>query len=51
MWIQLCRDNLDSIGYLEPQEMVVQVKQDSDGLWTIYDDDFNRIDVAMIYYP
>ncbi len=51
MFITLCRDNLDSIGYLDPVDMVVQVTQNSDGVWTIYESDFNRVDAAIISYP
>ena len=50
-FIQLCRDNLDSVGYLDPVEMVVQVKRDENNVWTIYEDDFQDIDLAMIHYP
>ncbi len=50
-FIQLCRDNLDSVGYLDPVEMVVQVKRDDNNVWTIYEDDFQDIDLAMIHYP
>lgn len=51
MIIGLCRDNLDSVGYLDPEDMVVQVTQNDSGVWTIYESDFSRVDAAIIYYP
>lgn len=39
------------MGYLDPVEMVVQVKRDDNNVWTIYEDDFQDIDLAMIHYP
>lgn len=55
-WAQMCiglvREQLPNLGYLDAEEMVVQVTQDeSDGLWVIADNDFQRIDNLMIYYP
>ena len=51
-FIDACYDKLASVGYLDPEEMVVQVTQDpADELWTISDNDFQRIDTAIIYYP
>lgn len=47
----MCRDKLSALGYMEPEEMVIQVTRGSDGLWTIADNDFQRIDAAIIYYP
>lgn len=49
--IGMCRDELSALGYMEPEEMVIQVTRGSDGLWTIADNDFQRIDAAIIYYP
>ncbi len=51
-FIDACYDKLASVGYLDPEEMVVQVTQDPvDELWIISDNDFQRIDTAIIYYP
>ncbi len=51
MLLGLLRDNVGSIGYLEPVDMVVQVTKGDDNVWTIDDGDFQRIDAEMIYYP
>lgn len=51
MLLGLLRDNVGSIGYLDPVDMVVQVTKGDDNVWTIDDGDFQRIDAEMIYYP
>lgn len=51
MFVSLCRDALANPGYMDPQEIIVQVSKGSDGRWMISDDDFQRIDLAVIYYP
>ena len=51
MFISLCREKLSDVGYLEPEEIVVQVVQDpADGLWTISENDFQRVDSYIIAY-
>ena len=51
MFIGLCREKLSDAGYLEPEEIVVQVVQDpADGLWTISENDFQRVDSYIIAY-
>ena len=51
MFISLCREKLANVGYLEPEEIVVQVVQDpADGLWTISENDFQRVDSYIIAY-
>ena len=51
MFISLCREKLSDAGYLEPEEIVVQVVQDpADGLWTISENDFQRVDSYIIAY-
>lgn len=51
MFIGLCREKLSDVGYLEPEEIVVQVVQDpADGLWTISENDFQRVDSYIIAY-
>ena len=51
MFIGLCREKLANVGYLEPEEIVVQVVQDpADGLWTISENDFQRVDSYIIAY-
>ena len=51
MLLGLVRDNIGSIGYLDPVDIVVQVSQGSDEVWTIDDNDFQRIDTEIISYP
>ena len=51
MFIDLCYEKLDTLGYLEPEEMVIQVALNSDDYWQIAENDFQRLDAAMIYYP
>lgn len=41
---------LDNVGYLEPETISVQIAKDSDGYYTITDNDFGRIDNMMIKY-
>lgn len=48
--IDLVSARLDSIGYLEPETISVQVGPDSDGVYCIADNDFTRIDGLIISY-
>ena len=41
---------LDSIGYLEPETISVQIAKDTDGYYTITDKDFSRIDNMIFLY-
>lgn len=48
--IDLVSVQLDSIGYLEPQTISVQLVKDGDGFYSIDSGDFERIDALMIDY-
>lgn len=54
IWAQAIIDmvsaRLDSIGYLDPQTISVQVVKDADGIYSIDENDFNRIDSLIISY-
>jgi len=49
--VEVCEDLLPSIGFLDEESLVLQVKQDSDGVWNLPDDDFNNLDLYIISYP
>ena len=42
---------LPNLGYKDPKTLSVQVQADSDDIFSINDDDWNKIDDYMIYYP
>jgi len=42
---------LPNLGYMDAKTMSIQVQEDSDGYFSINDDDWNKIDDYMIYYP
>lgn len=48
--VTILEDNVDSIGYLEPETVSVQVVKDDDGLYIISDNDFSRLNTLMIKY-
>ncbi len=48
--IRLVEDRLDDIGYLEPEVISVQITPDDDGVYSISDNDFQRIDSLIIAY-
>lgn len=48
--LSICEGNLDSIDYLDPVEQTVQIKEDSDGLWGMSDEDFSNLDAYIIQY-
>ena len=48
--LDLVSGQLDSIGYLDPQTISVQVTKDEDGVYGIESGDFQRIDLLMIDY-
>lgn len=54
VWAQAVIDmvaaRIDSIDYLDPQTISVQVVKDDDGVYSIDTSDFNRIDSLMIAY-
>ena len=54
VWAQAIIDmvsaRIDSIGYLDPQTISVQVVKDEDNVYVIDDSDFNRIDSLIIAY-
>lgn len=49
--VEVCQSLVPSIGYLDEESLVLQVKQDSDGAWTLPDDDFTNLDLYIIQYP
>ena len=54
VWAQAIIDmvsaRVDSIGYLDPQTISVQVVKGEDNVYVIDDSDFNRIDSLIIAY-
>lgn len=48
--IDLVAARIDSIGYLDPQTISVQVVKDENNVYSIDDSDFNRIDSLIIAY-
>lgn len=48
--IDMVAARIDSIDYLDPQTISVQVVKDDDGVYSIDASDFNRIDSLMIAY-
>ena len=48
--IDLVNARMDSIGYLDPQTVSVQVTKGEDGLYSIDNNDFSRIDGLMVAY-
>lgn len=49
--IDLVKSRISTIGYLDPQTISVQVTKDDDGVYSIDEGDFQRIDMLMIQYP
>ncbi len=49
--IQLCYQELENVDYMEEQSLAIQVSKDSDGFWSITDNDLAAIDELIIYYP
>ncbi len=41
---------IDSIDYLDPVEQTVQIKEDTDGLWGMSQEDFQNLDKYVIQY-
>lgn len=50
MIIDMVSGHLDSIGYLDPETITVQVVPDSEGVYSISQNDFERIDTLIISY-
>lgn len=48
--IDMMNARIDTIGYLEPQTISVQVNKNENDLYTIDDSDFSRIDSLIIQY-
>lgn len=48
--IGLAEEGLATAGYMDPETISVQVTPDSDGVYTISENDFNRIDSLIIAY-
>lgn len=49
--VQCCLDCIPDMDYMEPESLVIQVAQDSDGYWRMNEDDFAAFDAVVIYYP
>lgn len=47
---ELVNNRMDTIGYLEPETISVQIVKDTDGVYVISDNDFGRIDSLVIQY-
>ena len=48
--IGLFKARLDSIDYLEPETISVQIVKDESGVYTISSDDYEKIDSLIIQY-
>ena len=48
--VTILEDNVDKIGYLEPETVSVQVVKDENDLYIISDNDFSRLNTLMIKY-
>ena len=48
--IELFKARIDTIGYLDPETISVQIVKDDDGVYTISENDFQRIDSLIIQY-
>ena len=49
--IDCVMSHLPNLGYKEAKTMSIQIQEGSDGYFSINDDDWNKIDDYMIYYP
>lgn len=49
--LQMVRELLPDLGYLEQKSLAIQVEEDSDGYFTINDDDWGTFDTYIITYP
>ena len=49
--VQMVREQLDSLGYLEQKSLSIQVQEDSDGYLSINQDDWGIFDSYVIAYP
>lgn len=49
--MEILNSHLDSVTYGEKTTIVVLVYEDTDGLYTISDNDFNNLDANMVLYP
>ncbi len=48
--LEVCNSYVDQIGYLEPVSVVVTIFADEDGVYTLSDEDFLRLDTEIISY-
>lgn len=48
--LTLLEGKTGSIGNLDPVEQTVQIKEDTDGLWGMSNDDFQNLDQHIIHY-
>lgn len=46
----MVEQRIDSIGYLEPETISISVIKDTNGVYTISDNDFGRVDTLVINY-
>ncbi len=42
---------MKDMDYMTEKSFVIQVKKDSEGYWSMYGDDFTKLDEVIIYYP
>ena len=48
--LEVCNGYVDQIGYLDPVSVVVTISADADGVYTLSDEDFLRLDTKIISY-
>lgn len=48
--LTILENRVDSIGYLDPIEQTVQIREDADGLWGMSNEDFQNLDTYIIQY-
>lgn len=49
--INMFYEQMPNLNYMDSKTIVIQVVKDTDGAWTISDDDMSTIDELIIYYP
>ena len=48
--LDLAKDKLPGVGYMEAETLAVQVSKGDDGVWSISDDDIYTIDEYIVYF-
>lgn len=51
VFVQLVKDQIANLGYLDQESISIQVDKDSEGYYTINDNDWGRFDEMVISYP